>query len=158
MSIAQTVRDYLTEHHVEFEPIPHTQSSTSRESAHAAHVREDHVAKAVLLKDAQGYAMAVIPGSHWVKLEALRDQINRDFALAEEDEADNLFADCQSGAIPPLGPAYGIETFVDDELMSLANVYFEAGDHIHLVQVDGDAFHELLKGVRHGHFSHNQAP
>jgi Ala-tRNA(Pro) deacylase len=37
----------------------------------------------------------------------------------------------------------------------LANVFFEAGDHKHLVHVTGEAFHLLLKGARHGFFSHN---
>ena len=54
----------------------------------------------------------------------------------------------------PLGPAYGIETFLDEALMSLANVYLEAGDHEHLVHIGGDDFKTLLSGVRHGFYSH----
>lgn len=156
MSLAETVRRYLTEHEVEFEPIPHPKTASSRETAHAAHVREDHIAKAVIIKDKQGFAMVVIPGSNWVKLEAINEELGRDFELAEEAEAEALFNDCQPGAVPPLGPAYGIETYVDEQLMSLANVFFEGGDHTHLVQVNGRGFHELLKGTRHGHFSHNE--
>ncbi|MCI0506120.1 MAG: YbaK/EbsC family protein [Gammaproteobacteria bacterium] len=155
MPIAETVRHYLMKHKVEFEPVPHPKTFSSRETAHAAHVREDHVAKAVIVKDNQGFAMVVIPGSNWVKLEAVNDELDREFVLAEESEVDELFGDCQSGAIPPLGPAYGMETLVDEELMSLANVFFEGGDHTHIVQVTGEAFHELLKGARHGHYSHN---
>jgi Ala-tRNA(Pro) deacylase len=155
MPIAETVRNYLVKHKVEFEPVPHPKTFSSRETANAAHVREDHIAKAVLVKDRAGFALVVIPGGYWVKLQALNNETDREFMLAEEAEADKLFSDCQSGAIPPLGPAYGIETFVDEDLMSLANVYFEGGDHTHVVQVSGKAFHELLKGARHGHYSHN---
>ncbi|WP_455208879.1 aminoacyl-tRNA deacylase [Kaarinaea lacus] len=155
MPIAETVRNYLHKHQVEFEPVPHPKTFSSRETARASHVREDHIAKAVLVKDRQGFALVVIPGSNWVKLQALNDELDREFVLADESDADDLFGDCQSGAIPPLGPAYGIETFVDEQLISLANVYFEAGDHTHIVQVSGDAFHDLLKGARHGHYSHN---
>ena len=36
---------------------------------------------------------------------------------------------------------------------SLANVYFEAGDHENLVHTTGEAFRELLKGARRGHFT-----
>jgi len=117
--------------------------------------RFQDIAKAVLVKDRQGFAMVVIPGSNWVKLQALQEEADRDFELADESDVDELFSDCQPGAIPPLGPAYGMETFLDEQLTSLANVYFEAGDHIHLVQVNGKAFHDLLKGARHGHYSHN---
>jgi Ala-tRNA(Pro) deacylase len=157
MSLAETVRRYLTEHEVEFEPIPHPKTASSRETAHAAHVREDHVAKAVIIKDKQGFAMVVIPGSNWIKLEAINEELGRNFELAEEADAEALFPDCQPGAMPPLGSAYGVETYVDEQLMSLANVFFEGGDHTHLIQVNGQAFHELLKGARHGHFSHNES-
>ncbi|MGD8570525.1 MAG: YbaK/EbsC family protein [Gammaproteobacteria bacterium] len=155
MAIAETVRKYLAQHNVEFEPVPHPKTFTSRDAAQVTHVREDHIAKAVLLKDSQGYALVVIPGSNWVKLDALQEELNRDFQLAEEPEVDKLFADCAPGAVPPLGPAYGIETFVDEQLLPLATIFFEAGDHIHLVQVSGEAFHQLLKGARHGYYSHS---
>lgn len=155
MSIAETIRSYLEEHQVEFEPVPHPKTYSSHDTAVAAHVREDHIAKAVLVRDRQGFAIVVIPGSNWVKLQALQEETDRDFELADEADVGKLFTDCQPGAVPPLGPAYGVETFLDEQLTSLANVYFEAGDHIHLVQVNGGAFHELLKGVRHGHYSHN---
>jgi Ala-tRNA(Pro) deacylase len=155
MAIAETVRKYLTQHAVEFEPVPHPKTFTSRDTAQATHVREDHIAKAVLLKDSQGYALAVIPGSNWVKLDALHEELNRDFEVADEADVDKLFADCAPGAVPPFGPAYGIETFVDEQLLPLANIFFEAGDHMHLVQVSGEAFHQLLKGARHGYYSHS---
>ena len=157
MSIAETVRHHLEKHQVDFEPVPHPKSYSSRETAQAAHVREDHVAKAVVVKDNEGFAMVVIPGNNWVKLEALNKELGRNFELAAESEAEQLFRDCQPGAIPPLGMVYGIDTFVDEQLMSLANVFFEGGDHTHLVQVSGQAFHELLKGARRGFYSHNES-
>lgn len=155
MSLANTVRQYLTEHHIAFQPIPHNETSTSRESAHAAHVHEDHVAKAVIVKDKQGFAMIVIPANHWLKLDAVNDDMNREFELASESETETLFKDCQPGAIPPLGPAYGIETCVDSQLLDLAEVFLEGGDHTHLLQVSGQAFQDLLKGARRGYFSHS---
>ena len=155
MTIANTVRTALEQHDIEIRLVPHPKTYSAHEAAAAAHVREDHIAKAVIVKDAQGYAMVVIPGDSWLKLEALQEETNRDFQLADESEIDRMFADCQAGAIPPLGPAYNIETFLDEALSSLANVYFEAGDHAELVHVSGEDFHALLKGVRHGHFSHD---
>ncbi len=153
MSIAKTVKSYLSEHNVEFQLVPPPKTYSSRDAARAAHVSEDHIAKAVVVKDAQGYAMVVIPGSDWLRLHTLQAEVDRKFELAEESAVNTLFTDCQPGAIPPLGPAYGLETFLDERLMSLANIYFEAGDHENLVHIQGESFHKLLKGVRHGHFS-----
>ena len=45
---------------------------SSHDTAKAAHVADDHIAKAVIVRDEQGYAMVVIPASHWLKLEALQ--------------------------------------------------------------------------------------
>jgi Ala-tRNA(Pro) deacylase len=155
MSITNTARRALEDHGVEYRLVAHPRTFSTRSTADAAHVPEDHIAKAVVVKDGAGYAMAVIPGDHWLKLEALNEETGRRFDLAPEDEMDTLFMDCRAGAIPPLGPAYGLETFVDEGLASLANVYFEAGDHDHLVHIDGEAFAALLHGARHGHFSHD---
>lgn len=156
MAIADTVASYLLKKRVKYELVAHPKTFSSRDTAKAAHVADDHIAKAVIVRDEQGYAMVVIPGSHWLQREALQQETDRDFALAEESDATGLFPDCAPGAIPPLGPAYGLETFLDDRLTTLANVYFEAGDHEDLVHVGGEAFRVLLKGVRHGHFSHDE--
>ena len=144
MAIAERVSSCLAEHQVEYELVAHPKSFSSRDTALAAHVREDHIAKAVIVKDGQGFAMVVIPGSDQLKLHALQEETGRDFKLADESEIDRLFSDCLPGAIPPLGPAYGVETLLDERLTSLANLYFEAGDHQQLVYLSGEAFHILF--------------
>ena len=149
-----TVQRYLTRNRVDYSLIPHDHSGSSYETARAAHICADHIAKGVLVKDAQGYALVVIPANHWVSLGRLSDQLGRDFVMAAESEVEALFSDCVPGAIPPVGPAYGVETYLDDALSHLADVYFEVGDHEQLVHVNGEGFRSLLRGVRHGYFSH----
>jgi len=173
MAIAETVQSFLAQ------LVSHPHTGSSHETAEAAHVSEDHIAKAVIVKDTDGYAMVVVPASNWVEVEHLRKELNRDFHLATEDELAKLFSDCEPGAAPdfhlatedelaklfsdcepgaapPLGPAYGIETFLDEALTSLANIYFESGDHEQLVHTAGDDFRTLLGGVRHGYYSHDK--
>lgn len=155
MAMADTVEKLLIKQAVDYKLVAHPRTYSSRDTGKVAHIAEDHIAKAVIVSDEKGCAMVVIPASHWLKLEALQQETGREFALAEESDATGLFPDCSTGAIPPLGPAYGLETFLDERLTTLANVYFEAGDHEELVIVTGDAFLELLRGVRRGHFSHD---
>ncbi len=154
MAVAETVQNFLDKHAIEYDLVPHPHTGSSHESAQAAHVSEDHIAKAVIVKDSAGYAMVVVPADQWVEVKHLRKELNRDLHLADEDEIAKLFSDCDVGAVPPLGPAYGIETFTDEALRSLANVYFEAGDHEKLVHTRGEDFQALLSGVRHGNYSH----
>jgi len=79
--------------------------------------------------------------------------LQRNLGLATENELAGLFKDCELGAIPPIGPAYGIEIVVDDSLLQEDDVYFEAGDHEELIHVSGKQFQDLVAGARHGHFS-----
>lgn len=156
MAVAASVKRYLDQQGIAYELVPHPRTASSRESAQAAHVREDHIAKAVILKDEQGYLMAVIPADRWLKLHAVGEALNRPLELATEAETEGLFPDCRLGAIPPLGRFYGLETVLDEALTSLANVYLEAGDHEHLIHVSGEQFHALLSGARRGHFGHDE--
>jgi Ala-tRNA(Pro) deacylase len=155
MSIAATVQQYLNEHAVDYTLIPHSHTGSSHETADSSHVPEDHVAKAVIVKDNAGYVMVVVPASHWVEVKHLHQELDRDLQLATETELARLFPDCEPGAVPPLGPAYNLETCLDETLVSLANVYFESGDHEQLVHISGDDFKKLMSGVRHGHYSHS---
>lgn len=155
MTMAVTQERYLANRKIDYELLAHARTGSSHESAEAARIPEDHVAKAVVLKDEKGYLMVVVPASNWLKMEALRNELNRDLHLATEDEVAALFADCDTGAVPPLGPAYGIETLLDATLTSLADVYFEAGDHTQLVHLRGEDFQALLSGARHGYYSHH---
>jgi Ala-tRNA(Pro) deacylase len=155
MSIAATVKHLLEERNVQYELIAHERSGSTRESALSAHVRDDHIAKAVLVSDEAGEAMVLLPGDSWLHLDALNKETGRNFSLDPEPTLASLLPDCEEGAIPPLGPAYGLETFLDEALRTLAYVYFEAGDHRHLVHIKGSDFLKLLDGVRHGRFSHD---
>jgi Ala-tRNA(Pro) deacylase len=153
MTIASSVMNTLTSVHTDYQVVVHPKSFSSVETAVAAHVADDHIAKGVLLKDPSGYLLAVIPASHWVDFQRLREELGRELQLANEDEIEQLFGDCDPGAVPPLGETYGVETVLDESLMSLAYVYFEAGDHEQLIKVDAEQFKNLMQGVRHGHFS-----
>jgi len=153
MTIASTIQRYLTEKTVDYDLIAHPHTNSSHETALAAHIRDDHIAKAVLVREHDYYAMVVIPASGWVRMKHLRRELNRDLHLASEREAAHVFSDCEAGALPPLGPAYGLETYLDESLTSLADVYFEAGDHQELVHTRGEDFQRLLGGVRRGHYS-----
>jgi Ala-tRNA(Pro) deacylase len=155
MTIAATQQRYLIQQKMEYDLTLHPHTETSHETAEAAQISRDHIAKAVVVKDASDYAIVVIPANHWLKMGSLRHELNRDLQLATKGEIAELFDDCEPGAVPPLGPAYGIETLLDESLTSLEDVYFEAGDHEQLVHLRGEDFQALLGDARRGHYSHD---
>ncbi len=155
MSIAAKVERWLSEHEVAYELLEHPRSCGTRGTALAAHVPPDHIAKGVLVGDAAGWLLAVIPGNHWLRMEALRRELDRPgLELAPETEVLARFGDCEPGSVPPLAPAYGLDGVLDEALTSLANVYIETGDHRLLAHLDAAGFEHLTRGLRRGHFSH----
>lgn len=155
MGIAITLENYLSSQGIDYETVPHAHTYSSIDTAHAAHVPGDLVAKAVLLEDAQGYMVAVVPATHKLELGMLHNQIERDLTLAPEREVGELFKDCELGAIPALGPAYGLETVCEESLMDAPHVYLEAGDHEHLIHLTGEQFRLLMGRSQRAHISYH---
>ncbi len=149
MAMAKRVVDYLLEQDVDFDLLDHPHSSTSMEAAQLAHVPGDRIAKSVVLEDERGYLLVVLPATCRVDLGELHRQTRRNLGLATEYELGALFDDCEPGAVPPLGPAYDLETIVDETLAEQPDIYFEAGDHEQLVHVSGETFEALLGETQH---------
>ena len=155
MGIAVTVSNYLDDHDVAYDVLTHPHTMTSSESAQASHVPGGRLAKSVLLEDEGGYVMVGLPSDRRVDLGELQRLLHRRLGLATEGELGQLFTDCEIGALPAIGPAYGIETLVDDAIAEQSDIYFEAGDHEQLIHVSNEGFTTLMgELIRHGHFSH----
>lgn len=155
MSISKRVRQFLDESGIPFETVAHPRTASSAETAQAAHVPGDCLAKTVVIHHEDGYALAVVPSSHRVDLGSLQNVIDRRMGLASEDEIKVLFDDCDTGAVPPLGEVYGLRTLVDSSLDKKQNIYFEGGDHKTLVKISGIHFDKLMQHCRHATFSHH---
>ena len=153
MAIALTLERYLDTKHVKYDVIAHEPTNSSRQTAEACHIPGDRLAKAVLLRDEVGYALAVLPASHHIRLSELRRQFGDDVDLASEREIADLFQDCVRGAIPVLGECYGLDVVVDDSIEEQPEVYFEGGDHATLVHMSHAQFAGLTATARRGCFS-----
>jgi Ala-tRNA(Pro) deacylase len=155
VTISSTLNEFLNQQEVAFELIPHPHTGSSMDSAQQAHVPGNRLAKAVVLKGDGNYSMVIVPSVEHVDLAVLREQLGTGLELATESELSELFPDCDVGAVPPIGPAWGMDTYLDE--CFLANdeeIYFEAGDHEDLVRVSGEQFQKLLGDARHGHYGH----
>lgn len=153
MAISYMIERYLNQRNIPYDVCPHPKTATSLRSAEAAGIEPDRLAKAVLLEDEYGYLMAVLPATRHIQLGELRSQMGRDVRMATESEIGEIFSDCDLGAIPAVGEAYGIETIWDESLASAPELYFESGDHEDLIHVDGSQIDTLFGSAKHGHFS-----
>ncbi|MGD2173036.1 MAG: YbaK/EbsC family protein [Gammaproteobacteria bacterium] len=157
MKIASKLEDYLQQREVDFRVVTHPHSEYSMETAEKAHVPGDALAKGVLVKDDDGYLLVVVPADFHIELEALRKLLGQDVSMVNEATLGEVFSDCELGAVPPIGMAYGVKTIWDPKssLGRLDEVFFEAGDHQTLVQMSGMQFHELMAPAERGNFSHH---
>jgi Ala-tRNA(Pro) deacylase len=153
MAIAIALQQYLADHGVKYDLVPHAPTLSSMRTAEACHVPGDCLAKAVVVKEDGGYLLAVIPASHRLHLADLAGLLSRELELATEREFEEVFRDCARGAVPPVGAAYGLRMVVDDRIAKQPDIYFEGGDHATLVHVTGPEFARLTGGQPHGLFS-----
>lgn len=153
MSIPSRLSRYLDEHGAHYEVCTHDPTHTSAETARYANVSPNQLAKSVLLEDDVGCMMAVIPTDRSVMLGLLSEMLGRKgLRLCDEGRLAMMFGDCERGAVPPVGMAWGVDTIVDDELEANDVIYMEAGDHERLLRMSREEFHELMSSARHGHF------
>jgi Ala-tRNA(Pro) deacylase len=155
MTIANKLESYLLQQETSYQLTAHEHSSFSMDTAEKAHIPGDALAKGILVKEEKGYLLVVLPSDYHIELETLRTLLRQEVELASESEVGTLFNDCDPGAVPPIGAAYGIKTIWDPNtsLGQLNDIYFEAGDHDHLIHVSGEQFHELMASAERGQFS-----
>jgi Ala-tRNA(Pro) deacylase len=157
MTIAVRLRQYLDGKGVGYDAVTHSPTTTSAGLAHATHVPGDRVAKPVVIHYRDGYVLAVVPSTYRVELGVVREVLGGRPSLATEAEVAQLFEDCELGAVPPIGAAYGVPVLMDESLDGAGDLYFEGGDHRTLIRVGGDAFRLLTKDARRARFSHPAA-
>lgn len=153
MAVAAKVKHYLGARGVEYDLVTHPRAPSGMRVAEAAHVSGDALVKGVVLEDEQGYVLALLPATRQLRLGQVRRQLGRPLGLATESEVAELFGDCDPGAVPATGAAYGLTTVVDESLDGMPEVYLEAGDHEALVHVTGAGLGRLLKGQPRGDIS-----
>jgi Ala-tRNA(Pro) deacylase len=153
MGIAITLAQYLAERGVPYDVVEHPHTETASQSAEASRIPSDRIAKAVVLKGEAGFMLAVLPASRHIHFGELRQQLGPDVDIANEEQIETLFLDCESGAVPALGAAYDLKVIVDDSLTNQPEIYLEGGDHSSLVHINGAMFQELVADARHARFT-----
>jgi Ala-tRNA(Pro) deacylase len=145
MRMARTVQRSLEKAQCEYDIVSHPHSASSLETARVAGIPAERVAKSVILDDHHGhYLMAVLPASRHLDLSKVRS--SGEWQVSRESNLAHLFEDCERGAVPALGEAYGLEVVIDPLLTRQKDIYLEAGNHVNLVRMD---MPEFLKMVPH---------
>jgi Ala-tRNA(Pro) deacylase len=140
------LKDFLDAHHIRYVTIKHSTAYTAQEIASIAHISGQELAKTVIVKLDGHMAMAVLPASYQVDLDALKAAGGAKLAvLANESEFRGTFPECETGAMPPFGNLYGLPVFVDETLTRDREIAFNAGSHHELIRLAYADFAKLVK-------------
>lgn len=141
----QALKRFLGNNHVKYTIITHSPEYTAQEIAASAHIPGKDLAKTVIVKIDGDFAMAVLPASMHVSLSALKQATGAgDAEIASEAEFEELFPDCELGAMPPFGNLYNMPVYAAKELTEDAEIAFNSGTHSELVQLAYDDFDKLV--------------
>ncbi len=153
MGLPVNIRDFLDRQQVAYETLLHPRTATLAQAADACDLPISQLVRAVILVDAQGLLMAVLPADHVLDFDALSTLLHRDLELVPGNQLTTIFSDCEPRSYPPLAPAYDLDVIIDEAVDKLDIVTFEPGVHTTLLQVSRDNFHKLLGDRLSGTFS-----
>lgn len=145
--------EFLSSKGVGYTRLPHRPVYTANRIAQTLHVRGKEMAKTVLVKTGHGHVLAVLPATHRVDLERLRQDLGEDsVGIAPESDMDRLFPDCERGAMPPFGSMYRLPTLVDESLAADDEIVFEGQNHEEAIRMTYRDY-ESVEHPRVGHFA-----
>jgi Ala-tRNA(Pro) deacylase len=146
MECRDRLEDYLRENGVPFEVQHHPRTITAQEVAATEHVPGKMLAKVVMVLVDGEMVMLTLAAPYQVNLEKVGKVLGADKArLAEEEEFEGAFPDCEVGAMPPFGNLYDLPVYVEEDLTEDETIYFRAGTHTDTMSVRYADFERLVE-------------
>src|SRR6266478_5731083 len=131
------IDELLSSRQIPFERLSHLPAFTANRVAQILHIRGKDVAKCVVLKCNRGYFLAVLPAPYKIDLACIcRELGEENVEMAAEEEIQQLFPDCEVGAMPPFGSLYHLPTYVDESLADESRIVFEAQCHEEAIRMN----------------------
>lgn len=143
------VKELLEREKVSYRTIDHPPAYTAMEEAAVTHVPGASWAKTVVYFADGKPGLAVLPATHHVNTGRLAEHAGaRELRIATEEETEDLFPDCELGAMPPFGELWGIPVILDDSLAEAERIAFHAGSHRESVELAYADFERVAKGMK----------
>ncbi len=136
MTILKKLKDYLEQNQVRYEVRVHERLYTSQEIAAAMHIPGKEMSKVVMVKADGKMVMLVLPASYRVDTKKL--------GISKEKDFEELFPDCEIGAMPPFGNLYNLEVWVDQVLTEDEFIVFRAGSHVETLKIKYNDYARLV--------------
>lgn len=145
LDLATPIGQYLRSHGVHYSVIHHRPAHSASREAAAAHVPGRQWAKAVACLADGAPVLAVVPAHYRVDLTTLREVVGaQQLRLATEPEMARIYAGCELGSMPPLGPLFDQQVVVDERTAANDEIAFSAGTHRDAIRMRYSDFAALV--------------
>ena len=142
------VIDYLKRNSVQYEVIEHAPAFSAHEVAIVSHVPEKDLAKTLVVNTDGKYCMVVMPADHRLNDHLLNDVLKgKHIHLASEEDLQQIFPDCDVGAMPPFGNLYALPVYVDTTLANDEVIVFNACSHTRSIRLKMYDYLRLVKPI-----------
>lgn len=130
-----------------FETVPHREAFTAQGVASAVHVSGWQLAKVLVVRaPGEGPVMVVLPASCRLDFAAVARVLDKpSVSLVPEEELQDLFPDCETGAMPPFGQLYGMPVYADKCFPKASGFAFQAGNHHEVVRMSYVDYERLAR-------------
>lgn len=140
----KALKEFLDNHHVKYWSINHSPGFTAQEIAASAHISGKQLAKTVIVKIGNKFAMVVLPANEHINFAALKELTGLSADLAKESDFKGKFPECEVGAMPPFGNLFDMPVYVSNHLGNYAEIIFNAGTHSELMKLAYRDFERLV--------------
>lgn len=145
MNFLTRLTHYLDAKGIRYSHSIHAPAQTALSVAKAERMPANELAKTVVYFSDKGYGMAVVPADDMVDLQEVRLLLGLSFIrLADETEIQDLFPDCDLGAMPPFGTFHDLPVAIDTQIAHKKFIAFTAGTHRDVVRMSYEDFHRLV--------------
>ncbi len=146
MDCKDRLEAYLREKQVPFEVRHHPRAVTAQEVAASEHVPGKMLAKTVMVLADSKMVMLALPAPYQVDMDKASTALGvGEVRLAQEEEFEDTFSDCEVGAMPPFGNLYKVPVYVEEALAEDETIVFRAGTHTDTMSVRYADFERLVE-------------
>lgn len=131
-SMLDLIRHHLERNGVPYREIGHTPAASAEEYQRVLGTRLEQQAKCLLVqlkrskRGPSEYALVTVPAQKRVDLDRISEITGASVRLADRDQLARVTG-CRFGELPPIGSIMKLPLFMDRELLSEAEIYFNAG-------------------------------
>jgi len=153
MPIASRHGRYIDANAVHHQLIQHEESQNLSHAIRLAKALPEYTVRSHFLVDEEGVAVLVAPFLSKPDIDAVNEVCGRSFRITSDRQSLDLFSDCDAGHLPVFAQAYGVQVYVDDQILDMEFAFASSGSATSLLKLPCFSLRSAFYSAKQGHFS-----